>query len=1385
MLDTAPQYWGNPFPGLRPFEEEDAHLFFGRETQVRELLARMDDERFIAVVGLSGSGKSSLVRAGLIPALRRGKLSGAGVRWRVAVMRPGGDPFAALAAALNDPGVLGSSATREATLRASSFGLLHAGKEGRKPGQNLLVVVDQFEEIFRLRDDIGQRWNQAVDFVAELLATARDFRPEFATYVVLTMRSDYLGDCAQFSGLPEALNRGQYLVPRLAEDDWYRALRKPAEQAGTPLDEQLLQQLMADAGDTTDQLPVLQHLLMRMWDMRDDTRITLDAYKKAGGWAGALNQHLDDILSPLDDAQRDLARRVWQRLTEVGDRSRDSRSPARVAELMAITGRTLPEVAAVVEPFRAEGCNFLVSADYPLREDSIIDISHESLIRRWNALVGWAKQEGEWRDAYKAAEAEALSTVPEPWKGAKLEGALEQRRVGQWTEAWAHRYARGDSDEERRASYDKAIRFLSDSQSAEHRRRQHEKWVFRGVAAACVLFLTLAALSAYFWRAAVAAERQALKDRADAITAQDQAEEDRAKAVAAQDQAVKAREDAVTAQDQAEEDRAKAIDAQDQAVKERTEARIAASRAMLQDAARSVEADRPDQALAHFSRALRLDPTSLAARSWISDLLRRTWWVPGMPMEHPGAVTSAAFSADGDLVVTTAESSVLVWSTATGRQRGQVILKGDPAAFKGFSHVEAPRIRFAAFSSDGRRAAAVVTYMSLSRPQVQLWDLRTGVQIGKPLSHVGTQESIAISRDGRRVLTQTAVGTAQVWDTSNAMPVGEHLRFEDSVAASTFSPDGRRLLTVHDRGVPVRLWNAETGALIGAPPLDPDNGLLFAVFSPDGRRVMMSTVKGWQVYDVESAKPSSKLWPSDPATSATFSPDGSRFVSTALKQAQVRDAQTGELVGTPLDHARDVESAVFSPDGRWILTVSSDDARVWDAATGAIIGQTLHHSSVISTAAFSPDGRRVVTASGDGTARIWEIASGEQAGYRARAWDVATSLSTDGRRLATIAADSTIQLWQTDTLLPAAAWRAPEPLRDLALSPNGKLALTIGDTGTVRLWDADTGKPIAAIPKINVVPTSSLYSADGRRIAMRLNTGAIQVFETSSGRLAGKPIPFTDSYTRENIRLSPDGRFAFASGLGVWDVDANKPIDRGLSDKAMYYGVFSPDGRRVAVRTANQTAGTRDLVQVRDLADGAAVGQPLRHDKMVDYAVFTPDSTRIVTVADTTAQAWDITTGRPVGEPLRHVESITVVAVSADGRRVLTADGDRAHVWEMGSGKPIGTPLGRGGEIVEAAFTPDGRRVVIAARGERAGVGRSNSVWQVLLGSESAEDAGRLADLAEAVSGYRVNEFGSLVLPFGDDGARLQRLREWAAPRAKAGGTDLAAFIQAFFSGAK
>jgi WD40 repeat protein len=459
----------NPFPGLRPFEFDESHLFFGRDGQSEQLIAKLGHKRFLAVVGTSGSGKSSLVRAGLLPTLLGGFLTGAGSDWRIAIMRPGNDPVGNLAQALNTPDVFGSefaenaaiqTALTEATLRRGGLGLVDAVRQTLMPeSENLLVVVDQFEEIFRFaRVSQGKEYqNEAAAFVKLILEASR--QRELPIYVVMTMRSDYLGDCSQFWDLPEAINDSQYLIPRLTRDQLREAITGPVAVGAGRITSRLVNRLLNDIGDNQDQLPILQHALMRGWDewkskshdhiatpngQPDGGAIDLCCYESIGGMAEALSRHADEAFNELPGPRRKLAERMFKALTEKGEDNREIRRPLPLREIRAITEAGEKEIIAVIETFRLPGRSFLTPpAETALTADSLIDISHESLIRNWKRLREWVENEARHARAYRRlAETAALYQTGEAglWRDPDLQVALNWRRQVEPNEAWARRY---------------------------------------------------------------------------------------------------------------------------------------------------------------------------------------------------------------------------------------------------------------------------------------------------------------------------------------------------------------------------------------------------------------------------------------------------------------------------------------------------------------------------------------------------------------------------------------------------------------------------------------------------------------------------------------------------------------------------------------------------------------------------------------------------------------------------------------------------------------------------------------------------------------------------------------------------------------------------------
>jgi len=459
----------NPFPGLRPFREDEEYLFFGRELQSDALVNKLAATHFLAVVGTSGSGKSSLVNCGLRPALHRGLMSGAGTVWRMASLRPGNAPLTELAQALAAPGLLfpaldagefSQAELVESTLRISKLGLIDIFTQARLPDRtNLLIVVDQFEELFRYREltqaggaNDARVQEEATAFMNLLLEVPA--HPELPIYVVLTMRSDFLGECAQFFGLPEAINRGQYLIPRMTREDRRLAIAGPIGVGGADIDPALLTRLVNDVGDNPDQLSQLQHAMNRTWARWSHERaagadpaplVCLEHYEAIGTVAHALNLHAEEAFACLPDAAaRVLCEAVFRAITDHRVLGRGTRRPGRLDRLCAITEATAPDLIRVIDVFRDARFGFLMPpAGEPIEPGTVIDISHESLMRVWQRLQQWGDEEAQsariLRRIAKTAELHAAGQA-NLLRNPELQVAIDWRRMEKPNAAWAAQY---------------------------------------------------------------------------------------------------------------------------------------------------------------------------------------------------------------------------------------------------------------------------------------------------------------------------------------------------------------------------------------------------------------------------------------------------------------------------------------------------------------------------------------------------------------------------------------------------------------------------------------------------------------------------------------------------------------------------------------------------------------------------------------------------------------------------------------------------------------------------------------------------------------------------------------------------------------------------------
>jgi len=1244
----------NPFPGLRAFESRETHLFFGRDGQSDELLRLLARGRFVAVVGTSGCGKSSLVRAGMLPALRSGFMTDAGSSWHLAILRPGASPIAALAESVAAATASGNgeldAATRqilaETTLRRSSFGLVEAVRQAwMGSDENLLVLADQFEEIFRLRAARRQAptsEDESAAFVSLLLEAIGQI--ELPIYVAITMRSDFLGDCAEFPGLPETLNRSQYLVPRMTRDQRRAAIEGPVAVSGATIAPRLVQRLLNDIGDDPDQLPILQHALMRTWnawhgERNFDAPIDTRHYESIGGTTRALSHHADEAFGELDERGKAIARVLFRRLSDSGPGGNQTRRPTRLAEIAAVAEVGLAEVTAVVDRFRTGDRTFLMpAASEELRPESVIDISHESFIRLWDRLRGWVEEEAQSATLYGRLADAALrykAGLAALWRHPELRLALDWRIREKPNEAWAARWD---------PNFATAIAFLDASQ-----RRRNIAIAIRYATIAALVVLTMgSALAA--WSAHRSAQ-QALSYQLARLAAQSLADIDaspqRSLLLAAESIGL-----ARTAGIFHPEDAAQQLHATLEAT----------GGVPLVGHVGAVTA----VAFSHDGRAIATASADGTARLWDA---AHPQAVPLVLRGHTGPVTALTFSPDDHWLATaSADRTARLWD-AMHPQNPPIALSGHQGA-----------INALAISADGRWLAT-----ASEDHTARLWDLKAADPSAGPVvfgGHTQRVTSVAFSSTGRWLATGSyGDNTVWLWDMTAPDPAHTGRRMthkapigEDALEAVAFSPDERRLAVTF--GYLVQLWDLTAA--------DPPAATLLQGSHPQWIRAV------------------------------GFSPDG-HWLATAGIDATVKlwDLTAGDPAAHPIalnGHRAEIKTLSFSSTGRWLATAGQDaTARLWDLTDLTKPSVLLRgHESAVNALSFSPDGLRLATASDDAQARLWDIpdASLDRIVLRGHSQIVrAVAFSHDTRWLATGSDDHTARLWNlTDTQsAPLALSGAAGPISAVSFSPDGHWLVTANNQDPiVRLWNL--GAPDPSNVAIQLAPVQSLmslgFSPDGHWLATASWDGKIRLWSFASGTPSVEPdFLCTEPEPARGVAFTPDGSELATGSHGytarLWRLADRNPCAHPVvitAGPVVNDLAISPDGAWLAT-TSWEPDFRAKLWRLADAAP-AAPSAVLQFTNRVFSVAFSPDAHWMAAGSwDDTAQLLDVANpSRPPVPLLGHRARILVVAFSPDGGSLASLSEDHTiRLWNPAHPTAVLGVLHDAAGFSTMAFSPDGR----------------------------------------------------------------------------------------------
>src|SRR5271165_5717057 len=1242
----------NPFRGLQIFDFEHAPIFQGRTKAIGTVLEALEvqvraQRPFVLVVGASGSGKSSLVRAGVLPLLTQPEtIEGIGL-WRRAVTRPGagggdGDCFAALAAALLEPPALAALRDLEslnsvrdlaielrdhyesAALRVRDA-LDHAAREwkiqqshyleererqlrgsGRSddadlarqqrqrlelPKARLALVVDQLEELFTtgFSPEVRQKYISAI---ADLVRSGRVF-------ILATLRSDFYPWYQQFPDLIELTRPGGKvdLRPPTAYEIG-NMIRLPAEAAGLHFEQergtgQRLDQALRDAASgTPESLPLLEHVLSLLYDeqsARGDDLLRWSDYRELGELKGALAKHAEAVFNTLQPREQKAFPLVMRYLVTLGQGGEEvtNRRTAPYRDFVASKGTDHDQKAGAKGFVDLLIEKRLLVADTDPQGEVTVSVVHEALLREWQRVKEWLKENREFlrmRDRLDSSLKLWLS------RGKQKDDLLGPGLPLAESEKLVSDHEPSLSREERE--------YIRVSVAERKRRKQVQERIRYAVMAAIAV---LAIVAGFQW---FRAERQ-------------------------------------------RESAAQAFKSEAQVTAKLQEQLRQASWASFNQAERQFQLGEWQEAIALLARAIKFDPANqVASERFFQELIihREKALSPLIvSFDHQDAVYALVFSPDGARILTASwDKTAKLWNAVSGK------------LIAAFPHQGA--VNSAAFSPDGTR---ILT--ASADKTAKLWTAASGNVIGS-FSHEGTVNAAVFSPDGTRILTASADHTAKLWDAVSGKLIASFAH-QGEVNDAVFSPDGGRILTASpDKSA--RLWDVASGKLIAA--FAHQSSVYHGSFSPDGARILTASLdKTAKLWDAASGKLITSFDHQDAVRWATFSPDGVRILTASVdKTAKLWDGVSGKLIAS-FSHQDRVVGAAFSPDGARILTASWDKtAKLWDGVSGKLIA-TFADPDELNASAFSPNGARILTAGWDKTAKLWEVGSGEPVtSFSHQDGLYHAVFSPDGARILTGSADKTAKLWDAASGKLIASFDHQDSVIDAEFGPNGARILTASADKTAKLWDCTTGKLIASFAHQDGVSVAAFSPDGGARILTASRDRTAKLWDAASAKLIAS---FNHQDEVNDAAFSPDGaRILTASAdrsAKLWNALSGKLFASFDHQDAVYHAAFSPDGARILTASADRSAKLWEALSGKLVAS-------FEHQDEVNDAEFSPDGARILTASlDMTAKLWDASSGKLLAS-FGHQASVNRGAFSPNGDRILTASADNtAKLWDAASGK--------------------------------------------------------------------------------------------------------------------